>query len=334
MIKGLTPNLEVAFIGSLPSLACVSDNFKRDGIERKRKHNAVTYRNIQHNSNAMIKSLCFDIDDKNGLFQWDDNNCLAPNWVTVNRNNGHAHYGYMITSPVSKTFKSQPKPQLFLSAVYKGMALKLGSDKSYSAFMTKNPLHEDWDTFTLEDKPYELNELADNFELVWGNKDKSLDECGELGRHQTLFNKGRIEIYKITQRYRTAKNPDGLEVHTDKIFQQMNNSFNEPLPEKQVYQLAKSVANWCYRKYVGDGKDRGVMELASKGYGLTMKGRQSLGATYSHDIRKQGTEQKIREAVAYLKTSGRRVSINAVAIHTGMSKSGLVRNYGDFIRSL
>jgi len=334
MSNGLTSSLDSFFVDRLPSFTSVSDDFVKEGICRKAKHNAVKFRHIQPNAKTMLGFLCFDVDSPNGLYQWYDNNCLAPNWVTVNPENGHAHYVYAILNPVSKAFKSKAEPQLFAQAVNKGMVSKLGSDRSYSAYMTKNPLHDHWDTYTIEEKPYNLDDLADNFPLIWDNKDKTLNECGELGRHQTLFETGRFEIYRITQQYRSNRDYNGLKEVTNKIFQQMNNDFAEPLPFNQVRDLAKCVANWCYRYYKGDGKNRGVMQLQSKGHLLSATDKQSLGASYSHTVRKQATEQKIIDAVAYLKANGKKVNCSTVSTQSKLNKAGVTRNYKGLIDSL
>jgi len=334
MKSGLTENLESLFVDGLPYLSCVSNDFVADGIERKGKKNAVKYRNIQHNPNSMIRALTFDVDSDCSLFQWSDNNCLPPNWISVNKENGHAHYGYFINAPVSRTFKSRIKPQRFLNAVAKGLTVKIGSDMSYSGFMTKNPLSEYWQTWTVEDKPYDLEEIAESTPLVWKSAHKELEENSELGRNCTLFDQLRMWAYRNVQRYKTTSNYEAWLKSCQLMSDQFNTQFDAPLSTKEANQVAKSVANYCFYKYTGDGKNRGIMNLTAKGHSLTDEDKKKLGAQYTAGVKRTSTEQAIREAVAYLNTAGKKVNCSSVAMVTGLNKSGVTRNYKDLIKSL
>ena len=320
MIAGLTQSIESKFVEGLPALSCVTDNYTRDGIERKTKRYAVTYKNIQYNPNSMVRAFCYDVDSSNGLHQWSDNNCLPPNWISVNPKNGHAHYGYLISAPVSRTFKSKPKPQLFANAINKGMTVKLGADKAYGGFMTKNPLHECWSTYTLEENAYDLNDLADDVNLIWKATCRSESQSGELGRNCTLFEQLRQWAYRNVQRHRTYGTKDSFLEATRATADSYNSQFDEPLSPGEVKSVAKSVATWTYKHYTGDGKNRGVCELASKGHGLAMSDRQSIGAAHTNRVRKEATEKKIMESVAFLKTSGKKVNVSSVAVFSGLSR--------------
>lgn len=333
MKLGLSINVESQFYNGLPKMAAVCNNFS-DGVEVKHRKMAVNFSNIEHKPKQLIRSLCFDIDSNNALYQWHDNNCLEPNWIAVNPNNGHAHYGYLIKDPVSNGLKSRIKPIVFVDAIERGMTVKTGGDLAYSGFMTKNPMHEKWDVYTGEEHAYTLNDLADNVKLIWKAKKDQAEDLSELGRNSTLFEQCRFWGYRNAERYKQTSNYESFHRAVKSVCDHHNMQFSTLLPESEVKAVAKSIAQYSFYKYQGDGKRRGIMELSSKGHGLSSTDKQSLGAKYSAETKKANTEAKIKEAVAYLKTSGKKVNCSSVATVSGLNKAGVTRNYKRLIESL
>jgi hypothetical protein len=318
MIKGLSLKVESQFYNGLPKMAAVCNSFA-DGVETKHRKTAVNFANIEHKPKQLIRSLCFDVDTETALYQWHDNNCLEPNWMAVNPNNGHAHYGYLIKDPVSNGLKSRIKPIAFVDAIERGMTVKIGSDLAYSGFMTKNPMNDKWDVYTGEEHAYTLNDLADNVKLIWKSTKGQTEDLSELGRNSTLFEQCRFWGYRNAERYKQTSNYESFYKAVKSVCDHHNMQFSTLLPESEVKSVAKSIAQYSFYKYKGDGKRRGIMELSSKGHELSMSDKQVLGAKYSHQVRKTATEAKIREAVAYLRTSGKRISIRSVAMQSGVS---------------
>jgi hypothetical protein len=318
MRTGLSLKVESQFYNGLPKMAAVCNSFS-DGIETKSRKMAVNYSNIEHKPKQLIRSLCFDVDTPNALYQWYDNNCLEPNWIAVNPENGHAHYGYLIKDPVSNGLKSRIKPIAFVDAIERGMTVKVGADLAYSGFMTKNPMHNKWNVHTGEETAYTLNDLADNVKLIWKTKKDQAEDLSELGRNSTLFEQCRFWGYRNAERYKQTSSYESFYKAVKAVCDHHNMQFSSVLPESEVKSVAKSIAQYSFYKYKGDGKQRGVMELASKGHELSMSDKQVLGARYSHQVRKEATEAKIREAVAYLRASCKRVSIRSVAKVAGVS---------------
>lgn len=75
--------------------------------------------------------------------------------------NGHAHLGYVLASPVSRTLKARATPQRFLARIQHGLTMALDADRAYTHRLTKTPDHPTWRTFWERPDPYELGELRD-----------------------------------------------------------------------------------------------------------------------------------------------------------------------------
>ncbi|WP_368737393.1 replication initiation protein, partial [Serratia marcescens] len=69
---------------------------------------------------------------------WQDapTECPRPNWVTQNPRNGHAHLGYVLASPVSRTLKARATPQRFLARIQHGLTMALDADRAYTHRLT------------------------------------------------------------------------------------------------------------------------------------------------------------------------------------------------------
>jgi hypothetical protein len=333
MRTGLSLKVESQFYNGLPKMAAVCNSFA-DGVEVKHRKMAVNFSNIEHKPKQLIRSLCFDVDSENSLYQWHDNNCLEPNWIAINPENGHAHYGYLIKDPVSNGLKSRIKPIAFVDAIERGMTVKLGADLAYSGFMTKNPMHDKWDVLTGEENPYALNDLADNVPLVWKTKKDQAEDLSELGRNSTLFAQCRFWGYRNAERYKQTSNYESFYNAVKAVCDHHNMQFHSLLPESEVKNVAKSIAQYSFYKYKGDGKQRGIMDLVSKCHNLSMRDKQVLGARHSADTKRANTEQAIKETIAYLKTSGKKTNVSSIADYLSMNRSSLSRSYGAFIKVL
>lgn len=313
MKLGLVGSLENVFLNNLARTPAAT-NFFTEGVFPRAREKALAYRNIQLNKITEIGALSFDIDSPNGLYNFYDNNCIAPNIVTINPENNHAHYIYLLKAPVYITENARKKPIELLRAIDRGMTEKLHADRYYNKRLTKNPLHPDWTTYSIEEKAYSLDDLADNFDLIWSKKQEL--EADDQGRNVALFNELRFWAYKQVDRYR-----GNYEAFHSAVFAMAAKLNTDLLPEPEVRYLSKSVAHWTYRYFKGDGKNRGVMNLAARGHNLTDNDRRVLGAKYSHQVRKEATERKIIEAKSTLQRQNKRVSIRAVATCSGLSKT-------------
>ncbi len=149
-----------AFVERLPRRPYCTDDPAR-GLLIRPQATALAYRHIQHNPPPHVACLVFDVDRADAYHAWLDAGLPAPNWVCLNVRNGHAHYGYLLASPVARTSAAKQKPLRYLAAIEHVLAKRLGADMGYSGLITKNPVHGDWWTIWHHSEPFSLDYLAE-----------------------------------------------------------------------------------------------------------------------------------------------------------------------------
>ena len=94
------------FYQNLPHKPYCTDELGAGLIIRQKK-TAIQMPYIQHNPPCFISSLVFDVDRSDAYFAWSDANLPTPTWIAKNRQNGHAHIGYMLATPVCTTHRAK-----------------------------------------------------------------------------------------------------------------------------------------------------------------------------------------------------------------------------------
>ena len=232
------------FYENLPYKPYCSDDLGH-GIIIRPKRTAIQKQYIQHNPPCLITSLVFDIDRSDAYFAWSDANLPTPTWIAKNRLNGHAHIGYMLSTPVCTTHRAKQNVIEYLAKIEQAYSLALGADRGYSGLITKNPCHGTWENHIFGVQPYDLNYLADFVELQELKTD--LKEVSGLGRNCMMFDTVRYWAYKAIRAHRGST----FDIWLGKVLEQCQNAngaFIEPLPYSEVKATAKSIARYCWRK--------------------------------------------------------------------------------------
>ena len=232
------------FYENLPYKPYCSDDLGH-GIIIRPKRTAIQKQYIQHNPPCLITSLVFDIDRSDAYFAWSDANLPTPTWIAKNRLNGHAHIGYMLSTPVCTTHRAKQNVIEYLAKIEQAYSLALGADRGYSGLITKNPCHGTWENHIFGVQPYDLNYLADFVELQELKND--LKEVSGLGRNCMMFDTVRYWAYKAIRAHRGST----FDIWLGKVLEQCQNAngaFIEPLPYSEVKATAKSIARYCWRK--------------------------------------------------------------------------------------
>jgi hypothetical protein len=172
--------------------------------------------------------------------------------MIVRRANGHAHYGYELTAPVTYYERSREAPQRLLSVVERGFSMQLGADPGYAGFLAKTPFHRDWITMRCRDRPFELRELALHIDVdAVIKKTRGAPEMG-VGRNCTIFDELRVVAYSEVRRFKS----DGAEfsVYHNRLMAiaaglNANPAFIAPLHHSELAGIVRSVARWTWRKY-------------------------------------------------------------------------------------
>lgn len=232
------------FYEKLPKKPYCSDDLGR-GVVIRPKRTAIQKPYIQHNPPCFVSSLVFDIDRQDAYFAWSDANLPQPTWIAKNRQNNHAHIGYMLATPVCTTHQARQNVIQYLAKIEQAYSLALGADQGYTRLITKNPCHEAWENHTFGVQPYDLNYLADFVELQELTTD--LREVSGLGRNCAMFDTVRKWAYKAIREHRGST----FDVWLGEVINMaisVNGAFLEPLPYSEVKATSKSIARYCWKK--------------------------------------------------------------------------------------
>ena len=220
------------------------------GTYRQPRTLALQRRYIQANPSALITSLVIDVDEEDALLRAMDhtNGVPMPSYVAQSPS-GKAHVAYLLKAPVCRTDNARLEPMRFAARVEAGLVNALGADRGYAGFLTKNPIHDHWDTVWGTDKLYTLKELATQLP-GWMPRTlprKAADNSG-LGRNVALFNRVRLWSYSGVRRYWSDGPTVWGEVTHDYALA-VNQEFAVPLDAGEVAHLARSVSRWTWRNF-------------------------------------------------------------------------------------
>ena len=212
---------------------------------RSKKH-AVQYPLIQVNPPHLVNYLVFDIDQSDAYFAWFDAGLPPPTWIAKNPKNGHCHICYELKTAVCKTANAHLKPLRYLASIEYTYAKKLGADLGYVGLLTKNPVDRDWQVYHINQRPFELDELADYIDLE--TKPRAANEVSGLGRNCAMFDTVRWWAYKAIRAHLNG-GYDIWYAEVLKVAINANEAFLDPLGYSEVKATAKSVARWVWRNH-------------------------------------------------------------------------------------
>ena len=318
------------FIELAPSRPYCAD--QKGSVVIRGKEKALKKRYVQYNQPAMCHWVIFDLDHEDP-FIWLTENLPSPNYLAVTPFKNTSHVAYAVRS-VCTSESARRHPIEYLAAIEEAYREHLKADIGFAGFITKNPLHPDWNVQWCHDHVYELRELAAKVELkrrYWTRKRANDDIHAGLGRNCALFHRTRFWAYDNVHYYRDVlKIPYnewmGMVLKRCEEF----NSFNPDLPYGEVKSTAKSVGKWVWTKYFVQPKvRRGVMADLFSGsqLELDLKARQRLSARRTAEIKRSRSEERIIQAIGQLTAQGKRITKAAVGRLIGMSRQKVSENY-------
>ncbi|MEN6437503.1 MAG: replication initiation protein [Syntrophobacter sp.] len=329
------------FEKSLPTRPYATERFEA-GLFAMRKEAALEQPYIQLHG-VRRAYLPFDIDEPGAAFSFEEAG-LPPFTITVvNPGNAHAHGLYELEFPVLfpdsyGEITARPKPVAFYRAVKEAYRQKLKADPGYVGMIVKNPLHGHWQTI-IHDRLYTLEELAEYVDIRQirpfeaCNTDVALERVGPIPegyRNDVVFNLARKLTYP---RVKTCGSYEDLFGTTMNITTMLNMKCIPPLPEREVCQIVKSIARYCWHRrdvFNRNGRNRGacgfdplppVMEAQARQ--MEVNNRKVAGAAYAATIKRMKTEGKIKAALEDLRAKGKRPTKAAVAKMTGLNRDSV-----------
>jgi hypothetical protein len=206
---------------------------------------------IQLNPAVLKHWLIFDLDFPMASLAWEHVNVAPPNWIAINRENQHAHYGYLLEVPVVTSASGRDRPLRYAAAVESAFRIKLRADPGYAGLVSKNPLSGAWLTLFHHDHQYSLDELAEWVTLTKASL-TSIDSVG-IGRNVKLFEVLRKWSYRMVLAYKDATASPHIWVSALlREAECMNARFETPLSAAEVRSVARSVAKWVWRRFDHD----------------------------------------------------------------------------------
>jgi len=220
---------------------------------------------VEASPRALLSMLVVDVDHDDALMKafWRPAAHPDPTWVSINPQNGHGHVGWVLETPICRTDSARIEPMRFAARVEAGLTNALAGDTAYASLLTKNPLHEHWETYWGADQPYTLGQLATGLgDLFPKSLPRKAAENSGLGRNVALFNRVRLWSYSAISRH-WDDTPEGWEQTTLAYSLNVNTEFVAPLPHAEVTHLARSIARWTRRNITPEQTARNRASWAS-----------------------------------------------------------------------
>ena len=263
------------------------------GLQIRPKKTAINMQYIQGNQPCMIHYFFFDIDRAEAVMAWYDANLPMPYWTAQTQKNGHAHICYKLEIPLCTSELASQKAISYAAKIQAGLANKLGADVGYSHLITKTPFHPDWRTTFWTERAYTLDYLADFVELP--KKLSKKQEVSGLGRNCTLFDTVRKWAYTAVRDYLHHHSSLTWEKAVLTHLEALNGEFQEPLPYSEIKATAKSIANYCWRKFSHAGFSEWQSNNAQRANakGACSKGGKARSQQFN-DLRQQALQLHIQ----------------------------------------
>ena len=247
------PQLELfpSFIGNLPIKPyCTND--LATGLKIRPKKSAISFKYIQPNSPFYQHYFVLDLDYESALSEilYSLNGVPMPNFVAENPQNGRLHAFFELKTPIYTTDASRQKPIMLANAIYLRLRELFNADVGYSGLISKNPMHEQWHTYSIRKKPYSLNELSSKLDISWLDvKKKALkqDEAVGLGRNCYIFHTARHWAYVEIRKYRGKTYSIWLQCVMDHCLK-LNEGITKPMQYNEIKGIAKSISRYCWKK--------------------------------------------------------------------------------------
>lgn len=185
---------------------------------------------------------------------------VQPNYIVRNKENSRAHLYFKISAVHNNGFSSF-KAIEYYQAVRYALTLLLKGDLAFTQTLSKNPLAVDyWRVEHLHSYEYDLGELAEYCELVPKYRLKEIkkaqDRAEIMGRNQTIFDCTRFEVYPLEE-------PTLEQIRA--IAEQFNQSLDNPLDEKEIRHIAKSIWKYVSKPKTQEQKERFIEKQRERG---------------------------------------------------------------------
>jgi hypothetical protein len=302
-------------IESLPKSVAVKGQHVWEKPKYVPRDEALAWLRIQVNQEDVFPFIALDVDRGDAGICWEDCDC-PPNWC-MRGQNGHAHYLYLLDEPLFQPMRNGKAQQAYRAIQRKLTAAIPGADPSYNNRMVKTPGHADWLTTVFRSEPYSFEELNARLEGV-----KPLERVNDgFGRNRGLFDALRHWAYQ--EKAQHASRACWMDACLDRAHM-LNEQLSDPMGDREVAGIGKSVGKWTWARDVSDMIGRGIMDLDPM---LTNRERMAAGAQYVHQIRRDRTLDALISAYQSLIDQTIPPTQVALAAASGISLSTVKRHW-------
>ena len=242
-------SLRQAFPALIPARPYCADTLE-DGLQIRKKAEALKKRHLQLNGRASFQWMPHDIDRSDAAQAHANARLPPPNVIAINPDNGHAHSAVLLANPVARHAASRVEPLRFFAAVERGIARRLGADRLYTGLIAKNPVHEHWLVEWRREEPYSLPELAEFLTPEEMTPDISHSETMGVGRNCTVFDDLRHIAYREVREFKqVGRSMDEFAARLERVALGINLQFPEALKLSEIRAIVKSVTRWTWLRF-------------------------------------------------------------------------------------
>lgn len=224
------------------------------------REQALTKRNIQVNATRLTNLLTVDVDEVDSVYRiLEHAHGMSPMWVAESPN-GHAHAAWHIKAPVI-TVGGRRHPVDYARDAQEGFRRKCGGDPGYNAYMTKNPLSEDWhvrwgtdeglEGYTLKQMESYLRDAGFWPESGWHRKKPP---ATTLGRNCAIFDETRRWAYQQCKKHKGDASRFGEVVENYALEANLAMYGDNPLSTAEVLGIARSITRWIVKQPMWTGR--------------------------------------------------------------------------------
>uniref|UniRef100_UPI003F4989DA replication initiation protein n=1 Tax=Nocardia sp. CA-095871 TaxID=3239971 RepID=UPI003F4989DA len=223
-------------------------NRLRDGQYRMSRDDALEMRYIEHSPYALIGALVVDVDHPDTALRAFERpkGHPDPNWVAQSPS-GRGHIGWWLKAPVCRTDSARLAPLRFAQRLEAGLRIEVGGDPAYAGRLTKNPIHDAWETIYGPAAAYNLADLITP--STPRQMPRKPERASGLGRNVTMFDTARRWAYPMWWHHRNGDQAEWEHLVLDYCRHEVNDRFGYPLPFSEVRATSTSISRWIWRNF-------------------------------------------------------------------------------------
>lgn len=295
---------------------------------------------IQYNTAKFKRYIIVDIDHKD-LFKFKDTNIPRPNFVVKNKHKQGGHLFWVLNRVCTHEYYMK-----LWEDIQKYFSKALGGDMKNVGCIGKNPYNTlDFEYIEVYPYYYEIKHLHSfvpeeteekkqvkkekqvQEELPFFEDYKSVNTKGKVvstGRNVDLFNTCRKFAYQLIKEDIDTNN---FKFRLLNKMREENNNFSNPLKDKEVIDIYKSIVKYCLEKWSAIKHNRKEKKVKIE-EDMSIKEKLQLGAKYTNEVRKLKTQKTIENAIIEMREKGIKVNITNLAAHTKIHRN-TIRNFKD-----